>query len=96
MDGPNLLVDVDCMQLTDVTLALAFRVAVKTIEGDLLPPSLLLFRDRLASDSIEKIAPLTRQPLEVVGNIRRGQIRRGESCIRLGLLLFPPWIEKLD
>lgn len=96
MDGPNLLVNVDCMQLTDVTCVLAFRVAVKTVEGDLLPPSLLLFRDRLASDSIKQIAPLTRQSLEVVGDIRRGQICRGESCIRLGLLLFPSWIEKLD
>jgi len=79
-----------------MTLALAVRVAVKAVEGDLLPPSLLLFRDWLAGDSIEKIASLARQSFEVVGNIRRGQIRRGESCICLGLLLFPPWIEKLD
>lgn len=48
MDRFDLLVQVEILQLVDVRLALALRVAVEAIESNLLPARILLLRNRLA------------------------------------------------
>jgi len=71
-------------------------VAVKAVESNLLPASLLVLGDGLASHRIKNIRPLARQPLEVLSNIDCGQIRCGITSFGFGFLLFPLRIKKFD
>lgn len=96
MDRPDLLVEIEGLQLVDVGLALAVWVAVEGVQRNFLPPGQFLFRDGLTRGGVKHIAPLAGQTFEVVGNIYCRQIGRRKSGIRLGLLLFPTWIKQLN
>ena len=70
MDGPYLV-----LHLGAALRAWACRLlnAIVGIQRDFLPPGLLLLRDGLAN-GIEHIASLTRQALEVVGDVDMCQV----------------------
>lgn len=96
MNRSYLLVQVECLELVDVCLALAVWVAVEGVQRDLLPPRQLLFRDGLPRGGVEDIASLAGQPLQVVGYVRRRKVGRRIPSICLGLLLLPPRIKQLN
>ena len=72
VDCPYLLLNIDVLQVADVSLTFAFGVAIKTVHGQLFSPSLLIFGKRQTSDSVKDIAPLTGQTLEIIRHIIHG------------------------
>jgi hypothetical protein len=96
VDGPNLLIKIESLQLVDVGLAFTFRIAIETVDGDLLSSGELLLRDGLARDSVKNVAALTSKTLEVIGDVGCREVGGCKSSVRLCLLLLPPWVEEFN
>lgn len=92
---PNLLVDIDILQVVEMSFALPFQMPVKALDGCLLSSGLFILRERVPCRGVEDVAPLTGKPLQVVGDVDMGN-GCGIARLSLGLLLFPAGIQKLD
>jgi hypothetical protein len=68
MNSPDLLLHIDVLDHVIPLVSLFYRGTIVAICG-LLSSGCLLFRDWLACYTIKQIAPLTCEPLEIVGHI---------------------------
>lgn len=71
MNGLDLLVEVERLQLVDMCLAPTIGISVVAMHSHLLSSSLLFFGYGLTSNCVENIGTCASQTLEVVGNVHR-------------------------
>ncbi len=95
MNSTDLLLDIDILHHVQPAIALLNRLPI-IARRRLLPSSEFLLRDGLAGDAVEQIAPLARQPFEVVGYVLGGEVGGGKSAIGFCLLLLPPYVEEFN
>lgn len=94
MDLPNLLVDIH--PLPPLHLFALLQLAV-VIQRRLLPPRGLLFADDgLSGDTVEYIAPLRRQSLEIGCHVAGREVGRRLPKLRLESLFFPAGVEEFN
>ena len=96
VDGANLLLYVEILQVAHLRLAFALGVAVQAVHDGLFAASQLVFRNRLASNGVEDVASLARQPLQIIGNVGVRNIGLRVARVGSGLLLLPAGVEELD
>lgn len=93
MNRPDLILHIVRLRLA---LPLALWVPVVAVDSCLLPSRELIFGYFASSHWIKDIVSLTGEALEVVGDIHMRDRGAGVTRICLGLLLFPPGVQKFD
>lgn len=96
MDLPDLFFNIQSLHPFPLRLPALLQLAVITRRRLLPPRGLLLTNDRLARHPVEDIATLAGKPLEVGRHVRRRQVGRALSEVRLRPLFLPPRVEQFD
>lgn len=96
VDGTNLLLHVETLQMVHVRLALPFRVAVKAVHSSLFAAYELVLGDGLASDGVKHVAALARKSLQVVGNVGMRNVGVCVAGLGLGLLFLPAGVKEFN
>lgn len=95
LNAPDLLLHIHVLHMLQLGHIFAIGRAIVT-QRRFLPTGLLFLADGLAGYTIEDVATLGGEPLEVVGHVGGREVGGGVACFGFGALFFPAVVQEFD